>query len=174
MAPAVEHLRPRGYPGALIGLLVTLLLDSSVRFARVRCTYLSCTQRTPASQQRSVDGFVRSVSGVLIGLLAKWSARRGPPSLEIWVYQDRSKNFITAAQGVDMVLGGLHAGLGSALFRGVDYAAYAHDSGGVRAVDYNAVVRAHNSLVRQVARLEQLVEMRDAEIDILRRRMVRK
>jgi hypothetical protein len=90
------------------------------------------------------------------------------------MYQDRSRNFITAVQGVDMVLGGLDAGLRSALFRDVDYAAYSRDSGGVSAVDYNAVVRAHNSLVRQVARLEQLVEMRDAEINILRRRVVRK
>jgi hypothetical protein len=92
------------------------------------------------------------------------------------MYQDRSNNFITAAQGVEMVLGGLHAGLGSALSPRVDYSAYARDGdgGGVRAVEYNAVVRAHNLLVRRVARLEQLVEMRDAEIDILRRRLVRK
>lgn len=90
------------------------------------------------------------------------------------MYQDRSRNFITAAQGVDMVLGGLQAGLNSALFPGVDYAAYARDRSGVSALDYNAVVKAHNVLVRQVARLEHLVEMREAEIDILRRRVVRK
>jgi hypothetical protein len=90
------------------------------------------------------------------------------------MYQDRSRNFITAAQGVDMVLGGLHAGLGSALLPGVDYAAYARGRGGVSQVDYNAVVKAHNMLVREVSRLEQLVEMGNAEIDILRRRVIRK
>ncbi len=73
-----------------------------------------------------------------------------------------------------MVLGGLHAGLGSALLSGVDYAAFARGRGGVSPADYNAVVKGHNMLVREVSRLEQLVEMRDAEIDILRRRVIRK
>ena len=89
------------------------------------------------------------------------------------MYSDQSKNFMTALQGVDMIIGGMHSGMDSAMSPAVDYGDYQRGLGLVRVGDYNAVVMAHNELVREVNRLALLVQLREAEIRILRRHAVR-
>lgn len=85
------------------------------------------------------------------------------------MYNDSSSNPLTALQGVDMVLGGLGAGLASALAPGVDYGALRRS--GVSASDYNAMVVEYNRLAGELNRVCQLLALREKENELLRRLM---